>query len=96
MTEICVMNNKREVSMNKYVNFKIAIDGESVNMYIETGGEPIHIVYWTEDEWLEDAESAPSTSRHRIGHDKKLPKAPHRMLPRTKRQCVHQNRKAVR
>lgn len=57
MTEICVMNNKREVSMNKYVNFKIAIDGESVNMYIETGGEPIHIVYWTEDEWLEDAET---------------------------------------
>lgn len=43
--------------MNKYVNFKIAIDGESVNMYIETGGEPIHIVYWTEDEWLEDAET---------------------------------------
>jgi len=58
MTEICVMNNKREVSMNKYVNFKIAIDGESVNVYIETGGEPIHIVYWTLDEWIEDAESS--------------------------------------
>lgn len=43
--------------MSKYVNFKIAIDSESVNMYIETGGEPIHIVYWTEDEWLEDAET---------------------------------------
>jgi hypothetical protein len=41
----------------KYINFDIAIDGESVNMYIETGGEPVHIVYWTEDEWLEDAET---------------------------------------
>ena len=38
----------------KYVNLDIAIDGENVNIYIETGGEPIHIVYWTEDEWLED------------------------------------------
>ena len=41
----------------KYVNLEIAIDGESVNVYIETGGEPVHIVYWTEDEWLEDPES---------------------------------------
>ena len=38
----------------KYVNLEIALDGESVNIYIETGDEPIHIVYWTEDEWLED------------------------------------------
>ena len=44
--------------MNKYVNFKIAIDGESVNIYIETGGEPVHVVYWTLDEWIEDAESS--------------------------------------
>ena len=41
----------------KYVNLEIAIDGESVNVYIETGDEPIHIVYWTEDEWLEDAKT---------------------------------------
>lgn len=41
----------------KYVNLEIAIDGESVNVYIETGGDPIHIVYWTEDEWIEDPES---------------------------------------
>jgi hypothetical protein len=44
--------------MSKYANFKIAIDGESVNMYIETGGEPVHVVYWHLDEWIEDAESS--------------------------------------
>jgi len=44
--------------MNKYVNLKLALDSESVNIYIETGGEPIHVVYWHMDEFLEDAESS--------------------------------------
>lgn len=44
--------------MNKYVNLRIAIDSESVNIYIETGHEPVHVVYWTMDEWIEDAESS--------------------------------------
>jgi len=48
---------EKVAKMNKYANLRIAIDGESVNIYIETGGEPIHVVYWTEDEWLEDAET---------------------------------------
>ncbi len=43
--------------MHNFVNLKIAIDSESVNIYIETGGEPVHIVYWHEDEWMEDAET---------------------------------------
>lgn len=44
--------------MNKYVNLKLAIDSESVDIYIETGGEPVHVVYWHLDEWEEDAESS--------------------------------------
>ena len=38
---------------------KIAIDSESVNIYIDEGEdiEPTHIVYWHEDEWLEDSET---------------------------------------
>lgn len=44
--------------MNKYVNLKLAIDSESVDIYIETGGEPVHVVYWHLDEWKEDAESS--------------------------------------
>lgn len=44
--------------MNKYVNLKIAIDNESVDIYIETGGEPVHVVYWHMEEFLEDAESS--------------------------------------
>jgi len=46
------------MKMSKYLNLKIAIDGESVNIYIETGAEPIHVVYWHLDEWIEDAESS--------------------------------------
>ena len=42
----------------KYLNLKLAIDSESVNVYVETGGEPVHVVYWHMDEWLEDAESS--------------------------------------
>ena len=40
-------------------NLKLAIDSESVNIYIDNGDdqEPTHVVYWHEDEWLEDAES---------------------------------------
>ena len=44
--------------MSKYLNLKLAIDSESVNVYVETGREPVHIVYWHMDEWLEDAESS--------------------------------------
>jgi len=40
--------------MNKYVNLRLAIDSESVNIYIETGKEPVHVVYWHLDEWEED------------------------------------------
>ena len=48
--------------MSKYVNLKLALDSESVNIYIETGDEPVHVVYWTLDEWIEDAEtSVPAT-----------------------------------
>jgi len=47
-----------EKMMSKYINLKLAIDSESVNIYIETGGEPIHLAYWTLDEWIEDAESS--------------------------------------
>ena len=42
----------------KYLNLKLAIDSESVNVYVETNGEPVHVVYWHMDEWLEDAESS--------------------------------------
>jgi hypothetical protein len=44
--------------MSKYVNLKIDIDSESVNIYIETGGEPVQVAYWHLDEWIEDAESS--------------------------------------
>ncbi|MHA1942459.1 MAG: hypothetical protein ACW97P_12195 [Candidatus Hodarchaeales archaeon] len=44
--------------MSKYLNLKLALDSESVNIYIETGGEPVHVVYWHLDEWIEDAESS--------------------------------------
>jgi hypothetical protein len=39
-------------------HMKLAIDQESVNIYIDEGDdvEPTHIVYWHEDEWLEDSE----------------------------------------
>lgn len=35
---------------------KLAIDSESVNIYIDNGEDqdPTHIVYWHEDEWVED------------------------------------------
>lgn len=41
---------------------KLARDDESLNIYIEdvegiNNNEPIHIVYWHIDEWLEDAET---------------------------------------
>ena len=43
----------------KKQQLQIAIDLESVNIYREVGEdqEPIHIVYWYEDEWLEDPET---------------------------------------
>jgi hypothetical protein len=44
--------------MSKYVNLKLALDSESVNIYIETGKEQVHVVYWHLDEWIEDAESS--------------------------------------
>jgi hypothetical protein len=39
-------------------NLKLAIDSESINIYIDNGDDkdPTNIVYWHEDEWLEDAE----------------------------------------
>lgn len=46
--------------MNKYINLKIAIDSESVNIFVDTGDseDGIHVAYWHLDEWLEDAESS--------------------------------------
>jgi hypothetical protein len=40
-------------------NLKMVIDQESLNIFVDKGEDkdPIHIVYWTEDEWLEDAET---------------------------------------
>ena len=40
-------------------NLKLSIDSESVNIYIDNGEdkEPTHVVYWHEDEWLEDSET---------------------------------------
>ena len=37
-------------------NLKLAIDSESINIYIDNGDdkEPTHVVYWHEDEWLEN------------------------------------------
>ena len=38
---------------------KLSIDSESVNIYIDNGEdkEPTHVVYWHEDEWLEDSKT---------------------------------------
>ena len=43
----------------KIKDLKMVIDSESLNIYIDKGedNEPVHVVYWTEDEWLEDAQS---------------------------------------
>ena len=40
-------------------NLKLSIDNESVNIYIDNGEdkEPTNVVYWHEDEWIEDGES---------------------------------------
>ncbi len=40
-------------------NLKLSIDSESVNIYIDNGEdkEPTHVVYWHEDEWIEDSEN---------------------------------------
>lgn len=41
---------------NKLANLKLAIDEESVNIYVDNGDdqEPTHIVYWHIDEFEED------------------------------------------
>jgi hypothetical protein len=40
-------------------NLKLAIDEESVNIYIDNGEneEPTHLAYWHIDEWIEDSET---------------------------------------
>lgn len=51
------------MKLNKAISLmKLARDDESLNIYIEdvegiNNNEPIHIVYWHIDEWLEDAET---------------------------------------
>jgi len=42
----------------KNQKLEISIDFESVSIYREMGEDkdPLHVVYWTEDEWLEDAD----------------------------------------
>jgi|TARA_R100000479_G_C6304886_1_gene171710 hypothetical protein len=43
-------------------DIKLAIDQESVNIYIDNGEdkEPTHICYWHSDEWEEDITIIPS------------------------------------
>jgi len=43
----------------KIDNLKMVIDSESLNIYLDHGDDkdPTHIVYWTEDEWVEDPET---------------------------------------
>ena len=43
---------------DKMENLKLAIDQESVNIYIDNGEdkEPTHIHYWHMDEWKEDSD----------------------------------------
>lgn len=43
----------------RVANMKMSIDNESVNIYLDNGDDqdPTHIVYWHEDEWIEDPES---------------------------------------
>jgi len=45
--------------MNEVKEIKLAIDSESLNIYIDNGQdkEPTHVVYWHKDEWIEDSES---------------------------------------
>ena len=41
-------------------NLKLAIDSESINIYIDNGDEqdPTHVCYWHIEEWEEDSEVA--------------------------------------
>jgi hypothetical protein len=45
--------------MTKIKNLKLSKDSYSLNIFVDNGEDkdPTHIVYWTEDEWLEDAET---------------------------------------
>ena len=58
------MKNNMEIKKEDIDKMRIAIDSESVNIYIEFGLDsdidPIHIAYWTIDEWAEDADVAVS------------------------------------
>ena len=58
------MKNNVEIKKEDIDKMRIAIDSESVNIYIEFGLdsdiEPIHIAYWIIDEWEEDADVAVS------------------------------------
>lgn len=50
----------------KYVNLRLTLDSESVGVYIETGIEQVHVVYWNMDEWIEDAESSVPASLNAV------------------------------
>jgi hypothetical protein len=50
----------------KYVNLRLTLDSESVGVYIETGVEQVHVVYWNMDEWIEDAESSVPASLNAV------------------------------
>tara|TARA_Y100000310_G_scaffold328361_1_gene396380 strand:- start:115 stop:342 length:228 start_codon:yes stop_codon:yes gene_type:complete len=43
----------------KIDNLKMVIDSESLNIYLDNGEDkdPTHIIYWTQDEWMEDPET---------------------------------------
>ena len=45
--------------INDIANLKLVRDSESINIFIDNGEdyEPLHVIYWHVDEWLEDAES---------------------------------------
>jgi len=51
-----IFESTNNMNINK---LKLAIDEVSVNIYIDNGDdkEPTHIVYWHEDEWLEDPQT---------------------------------------
>lgn len=45
--------------INDIANLKLVRDSESINIFIDNGEDydPLHVIYWHVDEWLEDAES---------------------------------------
>jgi hypothetical protein len=51
------MKNPKVIIQGKEQKLSIAIDNESVNIYVDNGDdkEPLHVVYWHIDEVAEEA-----------------------------------------